>query len=124
MVSNIEVIRLLKQRFPDLILYPSLLPVDAPEIAGTVELYSPTTIKSGLFSMSVELKIRSRHPKDAEAILIEVIKNLEGYGGVQIGSAYLLAIQTLSPVPRYIGTGVNGLHLYTTDFKFLMDVVR
>lgn len=114
----------MKQRFPDLILYPSLLPVDAPEIAGTIELYSPTTIKSGLFSMSVEVKIRSRHPKDAEAILINMIKDLEGFGGVQIGSAYLLTVKTLSPIPRYIGTGVNGLHLFTTDFKFLMDVMR
>lgn len=125
MLSNIDVVRLIKGHFnskgSNLEIYPKSFPLDTPDVSATVDIYSSTPMRSGLFTLIVTMNLRAKHPSIAEAKVQEVTDFLEGLSGIDIGKTHLLMSRSLNPYPNYLGARVNGYHQYSVDYSFLLD---
>lgn len=125
MLSNIDVVRLIKGHFiskgSSLEVYPKSFPLDTPDISATVDIYSSTPMRSGLFTLIVNMNLRAKHPGIAEAKVQEVTDFLEGLSGIDIGKTHLLTSRSLNPYPNYLGARTNGYHQYSVDYSFLLD---
>lgn len=125
MLSNIDVVRLIKRHFAEkgepLEVYPKAFPLDTPDVSATVDIYSPAAMRSGLFNLIVSVNLRAKHPAIAESKVNELNAYLEGLSGEDVGNTHLLRSKSLNPYPNYLGVRANGYHQYSVDYDFLLD---
>lgn len=125
MLSNIDVVRLIRKHFldrgQDLVVYPKAFPLDTPDVSATVDIFSSTPPRAGLFTLTVNIQLRAKHPSVAEAKILEITKFLDGLSGLQLGSTYLLTSRPLNPYPSFLGSRANEYYQYSSDFSFLLD---
>lgn len=125
MLSNIDVVRLIKKHFldrgEDVSVYPKAFPLDTPDVSATIDIFSSTPLRSGLFTLTVTIQLRAKHPAVAESKILEITDYLDGLNGIQLGRTYLLNARSLNPYPSYLGVRTNGYHQYSADYSFLLD---
>lgn len=125
MLSNIDVVRLVKKHFldqgEDLAVYPKAFPLDTPDVSATVDIFSSTPLRSGLFNLTVNVQVRAKHPSQAEDKMNQLTSYLEGLHGIDVGRTHLLHSRSLNPYPNYLGARANGYHQYSADYSFLLD---
>lgn len=128
MLSNIDVVRLIKSHFADkgepLEVYPKAFPLDTADVSATVDVFSPSPMRNGLFNLIVSVNLRAKHPSVAESKINELNAFLEGLHGIDIGQTHLLYSKSLNPYPNYLGVRANGYHQYSAEYDFLLDWTR
>jgi hypothetical protein len=121
MVSVIEVVRFLRQEFPDLSIYPIEVPLNAPVGASMVTVQGTTEAKAGMFPMIVQIKVRDEHPALSEATSYKFKELLENKTNFNIGSVQVVLIKSQNPAPLYLGKDEKGRYLYSNNFRFVIN---
>lgn len=121
MVSLIEVVKMLKQDFPDLNIYPLEYPLNSPSNAVVVDMSSNAEVKAGVFSLTVQIKVRDTHPSLTEAVSFRLREGLEAKTNFMIDKVQVVFVRSQNPVPLYMGKDTNGNYLYSNNFRFVIN---
>jgi len=121
MVSIIDVIRFLRNEFPDLSIYPIEIPLNAPVNASVVSLESPSEATAGMFPMIVQIRVRDEHPSLSEATSYQFKNLLENKTNFNIGDVQIVLVKSQNPVPLYMGKDEKERYLYSNNFRFIVN---
>jgi hypothetical protein len=120
-VSLIDIVRLLRNQFPSLNIYPLEYPLNSPDNAVLVDMQSTNPAKAGVFSVNVQLKVRETHPTLGEATSYQLRSFLENKTNFTLGEVQVIMVQSVNPVPLYMGKDGSGRYLYSNNFRFIMN---
>jgi hypothetical protein len=121
MVSIIEIVRFLRQEFPELSIYPVEFPLNAPAGSCMVEVYANTEAKAGTFPITVQIKVRDEHPALSEATSYKFKELLENKTDFNIGSVQVVLVKSQNPIPLNMGKDEKGRYLYSNNFRFIVN---
>lgn len=117
----IEIVRLMRTQFPELNIYPLEYPLKAPDNAVLVDMQSNNPALSGVFDVNVQLKVRDVHPSMAEETSYMIKGFLDNKTDFIVGSVQVVMVQSVNPVPLFMGKDATGLYLYSNNFRFKIN---
>lgn len=117
----IEIVRLMRTQFPELNIYPLEYPLKAPDDAVLVDMQSSNPALSGVFDVNVQFKVREVHPSLAEETSYKIKGFLDNKTDFLVGSVQVVMVQSVNPVPLYMGKDGTGLYLYSNNFRFKIN---
>lgn len=121
MVRLIEIVRLMRTQFPELNIYPLEYPLKAPDDAVLVDMQSNNPALSGVFDVNIQFKVRDVHPSLAEETSYKIRDFLENKTDFLVGSVQVVMVQSVNPIPLYMGKDATGLYLYSNNFRFKIN---
>lgn len=121
MVRLIEIVRLMRTQFPELNIYPLEYPLKAPDNSVLVDMQSNNPAISGVFDVNIQFKVREVHPSLAEETSYKIRDFLENKTDFLVGSVQVVMVQSVNPVPLYMGKDATGLYLYSNNFRFKIN---
>ena len=121
MVSLLDIVRMLESELPELNTYPLEYPLNSPKSAVLVDMQSTNPASAGLFALNVQFKVRETHPATGEAISYQIRNLLNNRTDIQLGGLQVVLVQSVNPVPLYMGKDSTGNYLYSNNFRFLMN---
>lgn len=123
MFRLIELVRFLRAEFPELNIFPIEYPVDAPDNSVLIDVRSNNSATAGVFSVNVQFKVRDTHPSKAEETSYMIKNFLEKKTDFHIDGVQVVLVQSVNPVPMYIGKDTTGLYIFSSNFKFTLNEV-
>lgn len=98
--------------------YPNGFPAESQEDCGAVKITggSVETYIPNLKKPSIQVLIRAKHPRDAEAKSLEIYDGLNGKEFFFIGSTYVAFCLADQAVPIHLGKDENGNTIYSINF--------
>lgn len=121
MVSVIDVVRFLRQEFPDLSINPIEIPLTAPASSCVVTVQGNTEARAGMYPIIVQIKVRDEHPAYSEATSYRFKELLENKTNFEIGGVQVVLVKSQNPVPLYMGKDEKGRYLYSNNFRFVIN---
>lgn len=121
MVSLIDVVRFLRNEFPELNIYPIEYPLNSPVNSNKVEIQANTEIKADTYPLNVQIKVRDNHPSSAEETCFKFRNLLENKTNFELGSVQVVMAKSQNPVPLYMGKDFDGSYLYSNNFRFMIN---
>ena len=121
MLSVIEIVKFLRQEFPELSINPLEIPLNAPAGACMVDVYANTEAKAGMFPVTVQIKVRDEHPSLCEANSYKFKELLENKTNFNIGSVQVVLVKSQNPMPLSMGKDEKGRYLYSNNFRFVVN---
>lgn len=121
MVSVMDVVRFLRNEFPDLSIYPLEIPLNAPVGSCLVDVQGTTEAKAGMYPIIVQIKVRDEHPSLSEATSLNFKSFLDNKTDFNIGSVQVVLVKSQNPVPLSMGKDEKGRYLYSNNFRFVIN---
>jgi hypothetical protein len=112
---------MLESELPELNTYPLEYPLNSPNNAVLVDMQSNNPASAGLFALNVQFKVRETHPSKGEATSYQIKNVLDHRTDIQLGGLQVVLVQSVNPVPLFMGKDSNGNYLYSNNFRFLMN---
>lgn len=121
MVSQIDLVRLLRNELPDLNIYPIEYPLNSPVNSVLITTSSTIEAKADVFPLVVTLRVRDNHPSKAEATSYKLRELFENKTDFMLGSVQVILVKSQNPVPLYLGKDTTGNYLYSNNFRFMIN---
>jgi len=121
MVSVMDVVRFLRQEFPDLSINPLEIPLNAPAGSCMVTVQGTTEAKAGMYPIIVQIKVRDEHPSLSENTSKKFKELLDNKTNFELGSVQVVLVKSQNPAPLYMGKDEKGRYLYSNNFRFVIN---
>lgn len=121
MFSLIDLKHLFESAFPTLTVNVLEFPVEGVISAIAISMDSSSKPVADTYSVNVQVQIRDDHPMKCEKTSQDIRKYLQNKTNISLGSAQVVLIQPVNPVPLYLGKDGNGNYLYSNNYTFIIN---